>query len=273
MLQKTYSIYSENCENGRLFIEAGKTHFACWCKDHDEKKLTAFEFFQCDSYTAASFDDMINAAKLHSKLLTTSFKTPNFILNTDEAICMPGNRGYADENFIKQNFDLLFGPCTNSNIFSEEYGEYLFASRRNNELQSSVQSSFPDVQFHSQYACLLPSLIENGNADIVYLFFYPYYFSLIAFKQGRLQLLQTKAYNAAEDVLYFVLNVFKQYNISRETEIFTGGFIDEQSKLYQTLYQYLEGLRPAQVDETLFASDEFKDYSSHYFLPYANYVL
>jgi len=69
------------------------------------------------------------------------------------------------------------------------------------------------------------------------------------------------------------LNVFRQYNISNDTEILTGGFIDEQSKLYQTLYQYLEHLKPAVVDETVFATGEFKDYSLHYFLPYANYVL
>ena len=273
MLQKTYSIYSETQSDGQLFIEAGKNHFACWRKDREKNQLSAFEFFQCDAYTGASFDNMIDSARLHSKLLAEPRETTHFILNTDEALCLPVYHGHTDDDFMRQNFNLLFGPSADTNILSAEYHGYIFASRIKRDLQNSVQSFLAGVQLHSQFACLLPALITNGNADIVYLFFYPSYFSLIAFNNGELQLLQTKAYTAPEDVLYFVLNVFKQYNINKETEILTGGFIDEESKLYQVLYQYLEGLRPAQVDESLFASGEFKNYSSHYFLPYANYVL
>lgn len=273
MLQKTYSIYSEELNNQQLFIEAGKNHLACWCKKAANKKLNAFELFQCDAYTGSSFENMLNAARLHSRLLAMQVAETKFILNTDETICIPFNSNYNDNDFIKQNFELLFGASSDADIFSEKYDGYLIAARIEKNLQDSVRSSFPGVQFHLQYNCLLPSLNANENAEIVYLFFYPHYFSLIAFKQGKPLLLQTRAYNNAEDVLYFVLNVFKQYNIGNETEIITGGFIEEESKLYQTLYQYAEGLKIAQVDEELFASAEFKDYSSHYFLPYANYIV
>jgi hypothetical protein len=275
MLQKTYSIYSEELSNQQLFIEAGKNHLACWCKKAGDKKLNAFELFQCDAYTGASFENMLSAARLHSRLLTMKVAETKFILNTDETICIPFNSDHNGNDFLKQNFELLFGASADASIFSEEYNGYLIAARIEKGLQDSLRSSFPGAKFHLQYNCLLPALNANGNGntEIVYLFFYPYYFSLIVFKQGKLQLLQTRTYNNAEDVLYFVLNIFKQYNIDNKTEIVTGGFINEESKLYQTLYQYAEGLKLAQVDEELFATGGFKDYSSHYFLPYANYVL
>ena len=273
MVQKTYSIYSDNIDNGQFFIEAGKNHLAFWCRERDENKITAFEFFQCDNYTGSSFDKILDAARLHSRLLATTVEPPHFIMNTDEALGVPANLSGNDEHFISQNFELLFGPCATANFLSENVEQYLFASRIDIALQERVRSCFPNVKFHTQYACLLRSLISNTGDDKVYLFFYPNYFSLIAMKDGRLEFLKTKSYIAADDVLYFVLNVFRQYKISNSTEILTGGFIDEQSKLYQTLYQYLEGLRPAAVDEAVFATGEFKDYSLHYFLPYANYVL
>ena len=109
--------------------------------------------------------------------------------------------------------------------------------------------------------------------NIVQLFFYPNYFSIVVYKEGKLQFFQTKYYNNPEDVLYAVLNIFQQYEIEKNTEIITGGFIDEHSKLYELLYQYLEGLVLGAVDETLFISPEFKDYPAHYFLPYTNYLL
>ena len=123
MLQKTYSIYSGNVDNGQLFIEAGKNHLACWWREKDENRLTDFEFFQCDNYNARSFDKMIEAATLDSKLLNASVDTTQFILNTDETFGIPAD-GRKDEEFIKQNFDLLFGPCPAAKIFSEEYEQY-----------------------------------------------------------------------------------------------------------------------------------------------------
>jgi hypothetical protein len=157
-------------------------------------------------------------------------------MNTDESLCVPANLSGNDEHFISQNFELLFGPCPTANFFSENVEQYLFASRIDIALQENVRSSFPNVKLHTQYACLLRSLMSDAGNDRVYLFFYPNYFSLIVLRGGRLEFLKTKSYIAADDVLYFVLNVFRQYNISNDTEILTGGFIDEQSKLYQTLY-------------------------------------
>jgi len=273
MLQTTYSIYSEDADYGHLFIEAGKNHIACWTKDEAQNKFTAFELFQCSDYSGAEFPEIINAAKAHSKLLSAQPATTKFILNTAEVFCLPLDSAHRSDDFIKQNLELLFGPCSDARIFSQAYRELLFVSRIDKNLQENVRSVFTQVQFHSQYACLMPSLISNGDAGVVYLFFYPHYFSLVAFKEGNLQLMQTRAYGAAEEVLYFVLNVFKQYNIDNETEILTGGFIDKESKLYQTLYQYLEGLKPAEVDENLFAFANLQGYSSHYFLPYVKYEL
>jgi hypothetical protein len=196
-----------------------------------------------------------------------------FILNTDEVICIPLNSNSKDDEFLRQNFELLFGTATDAEIFSKEYAEYLIATRIEKKSLVAARSFFNEMEVHSQYGCLLPALNSNDNAGVLYLFFYPRYFSLIASKDGKLQLAQTRTYSTAEDVLYFILNVFQQYAIEKNSEILTGGFIDEKSKLYETLYQYLEGMKLAPVDETLFASDAFKDYSPHYFLPYTNYVL
>ena len=68
-------------------------------------------------------------------------------------------------------------------------------------------------------------------------------------------------------------NIIYQYQIEKNIKIAAGGFIDAQSKLFDLLYQYFEGLELGTVDETLFVSTEFKDYPQHYFLPYVNYLV
>ena len=91
--------------------------------------------------------------------------------------------------------------------------------------------------------------------------------------QDELLFAQTRKFQSPEDALYFVLNAFKQYNLGNETAVFCGGFIDEKSKLYEILFQYLENFQLISVDDSLFETDEFKEYAAHYFMPYINYAV
>ncbi len=267
MLQKTYSIYSDDLNDVQLFIEAGKYHIACWCKKENDDKLRAFEFFLCDDYTGENIEELIDNTRLFSRLLTMPVACTNFFWHNDEVLCLPDEK--KDNDFVKANFELMFGNSINSKIFSASTAQCMVAWRIENQLQYMAQQCFRGAVFNHQYLPLLSSLKLSGNA--FYLFFYPYYFTLTAFKENKLQFAQTKKYNSAEDVLYFVLNSCKQYDFEKNTNIFCGGFIDEKSKLYEMLYQYLEGFQLLKADATDFASAEFTEYSSHYFIPYINY--
>ncbi|MEO8713149.1 MAG: DUF3822 family protein [Parafilimonas sp.] len=270
MLQKTYSIYSDDLNDVQLCVEAGKNHIACWCKKPGDNTLRAFEFFMCDDYTAENFEALIDNTKLNSRLLTMPVRSTNFFWNTDEALCLPAGKDDAD--FLKANFDLMFGDSFDSKIFSASTAQCTVAWRLNDLQQHIAKQCFNAVAFSHPFTQLF-SLLKTNNKTALYLFFYPNYFTLIAVKENKLQFAQTRKYAIPEDVLYFVLNVFKQYDIEKNTNIFCGGFIDEKSKLYEILYQYLEGFQLMQVDETSFSTDEFKQYSPHYFLPYINYVV
>ncbi|MEP6467415.1 MAG: DUF3822 family protein [Parafilimonas sp.] len=270
MLQKTYSIYSDDLNDVQLFIEAGKNHIACWCKKSGEAVLRAFEFFQCDDYTAENFETLIDNTRLYSRLLTMPVENTHFFWNTTDVVCVPNEKD--DAAFLKANFDLMFGNADNAKIFSTPANDCLIAWRIDDKQQNIAQQSFRGASFSNHYVPLLSSLTsENSNA--VYLFFYPHYFTIVVFKQSKLQFIQTVKYVSTDDVLYVVLNVYKQYAIEKNIPVFYGGFVAEKSKLYDTLYQYLEAFQALKVDENLFASEGFNAYPSYYFLPYINYVV
>ena len=269
MLQKTYSIYSDDLNDVQLFVEAGKNHIACWCKKENDDKIRAFEFFLCDDYSSDSLEELIDNTRLYSRLLTMPVTKTDFFWNNTEVLCLPQEKN--DTDFFKANFDLAFGDAVDSKIFSASSEQCLVAWRLQNQVQHIAQQCFRGATFHHQYLPLLSSLKSTVHA--LYLFFYPHYFTLVAFKVNKLQFVQTVNYNTPEDVLYFVLNVCKQYDLEKSINIFCAGFIDERSKLYESLYQYLEGMQLIQPDTSVFAADEFKEYSSHYFMPYINYVV
>ncbi|MFT4154066.1 DUF3822 family protein [Parafilimonas sp.] len=270
MLQKTYSIYSEDLNDVQLFIEAGMRHIACWCKKRADNILRAFEFFQYNDLSSLDFEELIDNARLRSRLLAMPVTGTIFFWNTDEALCIPNGKNEAA--FLQQNFELLRGSLPSSALFSAQAGPCTVAWRIEADKQEIAAKCFTGATFTHNFTALL-ALLKHTEETRIYLFFYPRYFTICLFREGRLNYLNTVEYTTPEDVLYFVLNVCRQYAVADTVAIQCGGFINNASKLYETLYQYLEGFQLMQVDETLFAGDEFKEYPGHYFVPYINYIV
>jgi len=270
MLHKTFSIYSDDLEDVQLFIEAGKNHIACWCKKQGDDVLRAFEFFRCNDCSSENLEEIVDKTRLYSKLLTMPVNGTNFFWNTHEVLCLPP--GYDNPDFLKANFELMFGDSANAKIFSAPTALCTVAWRIEDQQQHIAQDCFRGARFTHQYTSIL-KFLHTLRPNSFCLLFYPYYFTLIVFKEDHLQFAHTRKYNIPEDVLYFILNTCQQYNIERNVEIFCGGFIDEQSKLYELLYQYLEGFQLMSVNENAFAAEAFKEFSLHYYMPYINYVV
>ncbi len=266
MLQKTYSIYSDDLGDEQLFIEVGKNHLACWCKKPEQKKICAFEFFQCDDYDASGFENLINQVKLHSRLLTLDVSATTITWTSEKKLIIPAAIN-ADENFIRDNFILMYGSDDTAKFIVRNYEDCLIITNVEKYLYNAASRIFPKSEF--QPACQ----IVKPDEDSIQLLFYPNYFSVIVYKDDKLQFFQTKYFNNSEEVLYTLLNIITQYQLEKNIKIIAGGFIDVHSKLYNLLYQYLEGLELGSVDEALFTSPEFSDYPAHYFLPYVNYLL
>lgn len=270
MLQKTYSIYSDDLNDVQLFVETGKNHLACWCRKNNDDILRAFEFFQYDTGSAQNFEALINNAKMYSRLLTMPVAGTAFFWNTDEVLCVPKDKNEA--LFLEQNFELLKGSLPGTTIYSQPANNCTVAWRINTNDQLNANKCFSGALFTHQFAALLPALQPSPESNI-YLFFYPNYFTACLFKHNTLHYINTIKYATPEDVLYFILNVCQQYGVELNVAIYCGGFINEQSKLYETLYQYLEGFQLLTPAVMQFASDEFKEYPLHYFTPYINYTV
>lgn len=266
MLQKTYSAYSNDLSNQHLFIELGYNHLACWCKKDGEKKFSAFEFFQCDAYDASVFDSFINQAKLYSKLLLLDVIDTTVLWSTIENLCIPA--AFSDDDFLQNNFCLINGSFNKGKLYSVKYEDVLLVTRVDMYLNNEAQKVFPNAAFSSGF-----TLNKPADANSLMLYFYPHCFFCSIYKDEKLLFAKSKLYTDAADVLYFILDMLHQYKLENNIEIIAGGFIDERSKLFETLYQYLEGFKLGSADEALFTSSEFQDLPAHYFLPYINYLL
>lgn len=271
MLQKTFDIRGAKQTAGIKFIETGQTYIACWNKDTATAQINAFEFFQFDENDFSTYEDLFSeVSKLSAVLQQTSSKT-FFVWNNAEAACVPSV--YYSDIIAADFVNLLYGEMLQPYLHTQSVNNITVVSRLKPEMQQAAEKIFPGAQFGHAWIYALKNSGNSTNEKYVVLNFYPGTFTLVAFSGNNLQLMQSRNYQTPEDVLYYLLNFFKQYDWNNEeAKVFAAGLIDPHSKLYETLYQYIAGFTTAEAATGLLQADEFKNYPQHFFLPFANYA-
>ena len=64
-------------------------------------------------------------------------------------------------------------------------------------------------------------------------------FTVLGSNNNKLLLSQTFQYSTPADVIYYLLKICQQFNLSQqEVHLGISGLVDQESKLYRELYQY-----------------------------------
>ncbi len=88
-------------------------------------------------------------------------------------------------------------------------------------------------------------------------------FRVVVKKEEQLQLAQTYAFHSPLDVVYYLLMITQQFQLSQtETAVVLSGLIDENSALYKEIYQYFLKVQFAQPEAHLLPVN---DYHQHFF--------
>jgi len=89
----------------------------------------------------------------------------------------------------------------------------------------------------------------------------------IYFNNGLLEFNNSFNYNNAEDVIYNVLNVFKQLNLNtEETVLFLSGNISNDDEKFELLYMYIKNIEFMKRPIKLNYVDKVKQIPEHYFV-------
>jgi Protein of unknown function (DUF3822) len=91
-------------------------------------------------------------------------------------------------------------------------------------------------------------------------------FSVLVFKDGKLQLAQNREYISPEDVLYYLLKIIQQFSLSQQdVRLVLSGLIEEESTLYRELYKYFIHLEFESIPAGIKPDSVFYEHPAHYF--------
>ena len=83
-------------------------------------------------------------------------------------------------------------------------------------------------------------------------------------------MIQSLEYETPEDVLYYLLNIAEQFELSRtDLSLHISGLVDLQYKLFRELTNYFRSITVQNFDRTLLQL-EITEFPIHYFTPFFN---
>lgn len=279
MPNKSLSLYSPEDaieDNVRLVVEVAKNHLACVVTKENRKAISAFELFTFTESEAASFDELLAGITQQSKLLSIKIASVHVYINNE--YCIPVPIFKFNKETAEEYLQIAFGTACPSKTHYEhlpvEPGIINVYRISQNWLQW-FDKQFEKCSFHHTYSNIIRSILSVSDEpeELMTVNFYNTFFIVAVIKDAVLQLIQTFVYDSPEDVLYYLLNITKQFELySKTLTIQISGMIDVDYKLYRELITYFKEVKVENVHEANLKLD-FGEYPHHYFTPFFNLAL
>ena len=282
MLQKTIGFYSdaattESSAEDRMLLFIQTSQLVCMLQSFTTKEILGFEFFKLvDTYT--KWDEVFSQVKKLSDLLKDNVDKIYLVHENAEAVLIPTE--LFNSNSTKEYLKLVYGEKENSICCSNELKHeetIVNVFRIETALYESLSANFKIIQHIHSYTTQLQQVFQQKFYDgknWMKLVFDEKYFIVTLMKDEQLQLIQTFNYQSSEDVLYHIMNVVNQHDISiASLSVLISGKIDLDKTTYNLIQQYFSNIEIEKSELGNAFSEKLSAYPSHYFIPYFNVEL
>ncbi|MEO6316220.1 MAG: DUF3822 family protein [Chitinophagaceae bacterium] len=251
-----------------LVMEIGRQGFSYALVNRDAR-LLQLRFYQLDARDNHELTEELTGIISTDSLLKTNAGKTTFVYNFPESQLVPEQ--YFDAETGKDLIDLFYGDLIKGITLIERIqGAACYnVFRVPDEIHSLFQRNFASGKHWHYYSLWMQSwknqLAERANCLSVV--FYPNRMLVAVVKDNDLHLVQSYAYEAAEDVGYYLLNICGQLQLLPATiPVIVSGMIDVSSVLYTEIFKYfghieLEGFAGTETAPAL------AEYPAHFFSP------
>lgn len=267
-------IVPEDASGYNLYIDIGSDHLCFAVLNPAERQFIALQHFNLEKYNALSHTREIIE---RNEWLRKTYNSTEVVYNFSESILVPEK--FYMPSINEPSLELVYGDIHKGKQFSDHISEWelYHIYRVPVALHDLIVSHFSNAQFSHNYSCWLKRAkkdVNDESAGKIYTIFYNNKLIVILLKEGSLQLLRSFEYETAEDVVYYLLNICKQYNIDCEkVEIVISGLIADHSVMYAELQKYFLLLMLEDRPADFKYGEAFDEYPAHFFTSIFNAAL
>jgi hypothetical protein len=143
----------------------------------------------------------------------------------------------------------------------------IFAVSKN--LNEIINSSYPGILPYHHIKPLLEHISHSRksvNGNYIHIHVEREFFNLIIFSHNILKFCNTFIYRNINDILYYVMNAFKNLDIKQEETIFFSGLTEKYDDLSSNFSIYVRNIKFAEPSGTFSFSYVFNDTDLHRYL-------
>ena len=260
---------SGEAAHGHLVMEISLRIFSYAMVDQ-HKNLLHLRIYEMDARNNNELYEELQRVIGSDGLLKTAIEKKTIIYNFPESELVPEACYAADT--ATEMIELFHGDLNKGITLSEriqnspQYNVFRVPAA----VHSLLQRSFVNSKYWHYYSLWLQygQSMPGKPANYIAAIFYPNRILTAVVKDKQLQLVQSLAYEAAEDVGYYLLNICDQLQLSPvETPVLLSGMIDASSVLYTEIFKYFAQAALEDFAVPAGAASALKDYPDHFFSP------
>jgi hypothetical protein len=274
MVKPAFYIRSENAgeENPmqhRLLMEVNAHSFSYVLLNLRGMSPAVIKNYQFAQMKDSSLEELLREIIPADEWLVQEVSEVFIVYNFEQSNLVPDQ--FSGPEINNELTELVYGNLEKGVVLSEKvpWWELCNVYRVPHGLYHLFQQKFINAKCWHAYSLLLKSH-KMFNAvegqDEMKVIFYTDKIVVLVFKAGQVQLIQTFNYQDRKDVLYYLLSCCTHFSLDPRTVLLTlSGFIDKHAAVYTELQKYFGQLVFDELDETIRATDELKEYPVHYF--------
>ncbi|MEO6730575.1 MAG: DUF3822 family protein [Ferruginibacter sp.] len=252
-----------NTSNAELFLEINSQGLSYTILD--KNVFVALASYHFDT----AISDEVAAGNIHKimaaqPVLKQKFNKVHIIYGYTASMLIP--EAYMDEKNSTAMLELVYGEASERVVRTDFVDEHAIYNVYGvpAEIEQVLNRYFGSAK-HTHVFSLLPAVFK-GNENYMYCIFGKGQLKVLLVKEGKLQLMQSVTYKTPDDIVYHLLNLYKNFEIAMPAiTIYLSGMIDPDSALYTEVYKYFLQLEFQPLPEQYQYPDEINQYPAHYF--------
>ena len=255
-------------ENYELTIEISKARFCFLLLDSIRKKFILLRSFSPDNNNGFS-PEQIREIILSDDFLSRKYRNTHLVISSPRFTIIPValyDPGRKDEYFSFNHVASENEVVLNNKIPDPE--SFLLFSA-NKHLISLVNESFPGIiPMHHLKPLLDHVAVNSKHSDEFHIHAHieSDFFNLLIFKNKLLQFSNSFYFRNITDIMYYILNVFRNLEIKQESTIYLSGQTEMYDDLYSSISLYIRDIRFAEPSGNFTYSYVFNDLDLHKYI-------
>ncbi len=254
------NINAGNCD---LVCEVSNEGFSYLVRDLETNTFIALAVYHFTNIIPGNHFPIFQKIFEDTSLLSENFMNVNIIYSFPESVLVPFSMYNSKNN--AEVLNMIHGDFTENDVIVTDvlldhkvYNCYRMPS----EIIRETGNRFPRGKGLHQYSLLIKNISADGSKLSV--IFYPHKIVVTLSKDGKVLLINSFSYKAAEDVSYILLNVCRQFEIE-SIPLEVSGLIEKDSSLFKEIYKYFDPVTFTPLPAEINFSEEINQYPPHYF--------